>query len=50
MPFQLPAADTDRGLDAAELAVLRGLHVMVVDDEPDTREVAAAVLERCGAA
>ena len=48
MPFQLPRADADGGLDAAELAVLRGLHVLVVDDEPDTREVAAAVLERCG--
>jgi signal transduction histidine kinase/ActR/RegA family two-component response regulator len=48
MPLQLPRADADPELDAAELAVLRGLHVLVVDDEPDTREVAAAVLERCG--
>jgi signal transduction histidine kinase/ActR/RegA family two-component response regulator len=48
LPFRVPRADADRGLDAAELAVLRGLHVLVVDDEPDTREVAAAVLERCG--
>jgi signal transduction histidine kinase/ActR/RegA family two-component response regulator len=48
MPLQLPRADGDPSLDAAELAVLRGLHVLVVDDEPDTRAVAAAVLERCG--
>jgi signal transduction histidine kinase/ActR/RegA family two-component response regulator len=48
MPLQLPRGDTDPGLDAGELAVLRGLHVLVVDDEPDTRAVAAAVLERCG--
>jgi CheY-like chemotaxis protein len=47
-PLQLPRGAADPGLDSAELAALRGLHVLVVDDEPDTRAVTAAVLERCG--
>ncbi len=42
------AADASRaGFDCAP--VLAGLRVMVVDDEPDTRRLLAAVLQRCEA-
>jgi len=34
---------------AAPLPDLHGVHVLVLDDEPDAREAIAAVLENCGA-
>jgi CheY-like chemotaxis protein len=30
--------------------MLDGVHVLVVDDEPDVRELVAAILQECGAA
>jgi CheY-like chemotaxis protein len=39
-------SDRDNGL---EPTLLRGRLVLVVDDEPSSREITAAVLERCGA-
>jgi PAS domain S-box-containing protein len=55
-PRREPASDIGRShpviRDAAELDCppeLAGLRVLVVDDEPDTRELLAAVLAACGA-
>jgi CheY-like chemotaxis protein/anti-sigma regulatory factor (Ser/Thr protein kinase) len=42
-----PAAKTDIALDCPP--ELEGLRVLVVDDEPDTRELLRAVLTSCGA-
>lgn len=46
-----PAPEDDSGTAAAveDLQPLSGLRVLVVDDEPDTREFLAAVLEQQGA-
>ncbi|WP_071880850.1 PAS domain S-box protein [Geitlerinema sp. PCC 7407] len=46
-----PAPEEDAGSAAVldDLQPLRGLRVLVVDDEPDTREFMAAVLEQQGA-
>lgn len=41
-----PAGET---LDLAASGALRGVRLVVVDDEPDTRDLLRALLERCGA-
>jgi len=41
-----PAGET---LDLAASGALRGVRLVVVDDEPDTREMLRTLLERCGA-
>src|SRR5262245_12595136 len=45
----LPVRPTRPHLPATPLPDLRGLHVLVLDDEPDAREAVAAVLEGCSA-
>jgi len=36
-------------VDSADMATLAGIRVLVVEDDPDTRDVVAVMLERAGA-
>ncbi|HYV55941.1 MAG TPA: ATP-binding protein [Candidatus Nitrosopolaris sp.] len=44
-----PAGEPAERLDATAYPALEGLHVLVVDDEPDTCDLLATLLSRCGA-
>ncbi|MDP9120311.1 MAG: ATP-binding protein, partial [Acidobacteriota bacterium] len=39
----------DAGLELESISLLRGVRVLVVDDEPDARTLVAAILGQCGA-
>jgi PAS domain S-box-containing protein len=47
MPRRSPTSERDVSLSAAPS--LHGVHVIVVDDDPEARELVAVILERCGA-
>jgi CheY-like chemotaxis protein len=46
---QRPARDSDAGVVPGELQDLTRLHVLLVEDDDDSRDLFAAVLTRCGA-
>jgi CheY-like chemotaxis protein len=48
-PITAAAAEKARSAAAAEPTDLGGLRVLLVDDEPDAREVIGEILRRCGA-
>jgi signal transduction histidine kinase/CheY-like chemotaxis protein len=47
-PESVPSTQSDDVLSFAGLPSLEGLKVLVVDDEPDTRELIGEVLRECG--
>ncbi|MEO8053737.1 MAG: response regulator [Acidobacteriota bacterium] len=48
-PSEVSASGADRSLRLEEVPALDGLRVLVVDDEPDSRDMVATVLEIVGA-
>ncbi|HET7217187.1 MAG TPA: response regulator [Vicinamibacterales bacterium] len=48
-PEDTPSADSGEPEAAAGLPSLEGVHVLVVDNERDARNLVTAILERCGA-